>query len=36
VHRPLKLVSYLVVLLMLIAALYAAVISITYWSGISV
>ena len=33
---PLKIVSHIVVLLMLVAILYAAFISIKYWSGISV
>lgn len=33
---PLKIFSHVVVLLMLLAVLYAAFISITYWSGISV
>ena len=33
---PLKIFSHVVVLLMLIAILYAAFISIKYWSGISV
>jgi hypothetical protein len=32
----LKIFSHVVVLLMLIAILYAAFISISYWSGISV
>ncbi len=33
---PLKIFSHVVVLLMLLAIFYAAFISITYWSGISV
>jgi hypothetical protein len=33
---PLKIFSHVVVLLMLVAVLYAAFISIKYWSGISV
>jgi hypothetical protein len=33
---PLKVFSHVVVLLMLLAILYAAFISIKYWSGISV
>ena len=33
---PLRIVSHVVVLLMLAAILYAAFISIKYWSGISV
>ena len=33
---PLKIFSHVVVLLMLLAILYAAFISIKYWSGISV
>jgi len=33
---PLKIFSHVVVLLMLVAILYAAFISIRYWSGISV
>ena len=33
---PLRLFSHIVVLLMLAAILYAAFISIKYWSGISV
>ena len=33
---PLKIFSHVVVLLMLLAVLYAAFIAITYWSGISV
>lgn len=36
VHGPLKLLSYVIVLLMAVAALYASYISVTYWSGISV
>ena len=35
-HGPLKLVSYLIVLLMALAVLYAAYIAVTYWSGIGV
>ena len=35
-HGPLKLLSYVIVLLMAVAALYAYYISLTYWSGISV
>jgi hypothetical protein len=33
---PLKVFGYVVVLLMAVAMLYAAYISITYWSGIAV
>ena len=33
---PLKIFSHVVVLLMLVAMLYATFISIKYWSGISV
>lgn len=33
---PLKVFGYAVVLLMAVAILYAAYISITYWSGIAV
>lgn len=33
---PLKIFSHVVVLLMLVAMVYAAFISIKYWSGISV
>jgi hypothetical protein len=36
VHGPLKLVSYVIVLLMALAVLYAAYISVTYWTGIGV
>ena len=35
-HRPLKLFSYLVVLLMVVAILYAGYIAISNWSGIGV
>jgi len=35
-HAPLKLVSHLIVLLMAMAVLYAAYISIKYWAGIGV
>lgn len=35
-HRSLKLVSYVIVLLMALAVLYAAYISVTYWTGIGV
>jgi hypothetical protein len=35
-HGPLKFVSYLIVLLMAVAAIYALYISVTYWSGIGV
>ncbi len=35
-HGPLKLVSYAIVLLMALAVLYAAYISVTYWTGIGV
>ena len=35
-HGPLKLVSYVIVLLMALAVLYAAFISVTYWTGIGV
>jgi hypothetical protein len=35
-HRPLKLIGHVVVLLMAIAVLYAAYISIRYWHGIGV
>lgn len=35
-HGPLKLVSYVIVLLMAAAVLYAAYISVTYWTGIGV
>lgn len=33
---PLKVFGYVVVLLMAVAMVYAAYISITYWSGIAV
>lgn len=33
---PFRVFGYVVVLLMVVAMLYAAYISITYWSGISV
>jgi len=33
---PLKLFSHVVLLLMLLAILYAAFIAVTYWSGINV
>lgn len=36
VHGPLKLVSFVIVLLMALAVLYAAYISVTYWTGIGV
>lgn len=35
-HTPLRLLSHVVLLLMLAALVYAAVISIRYWSGIGV
>lgn len=35
-HGPFKVFSYVVVLLMLVAMIYAAYISIKYWSGIGV
>lgn len=35
-HGPLKLLSYVVILLMLIAMAYSGYISIEYWSGIGV
>lgn len=35
-HGPLKLLSYVVILLMLIAMVYSGYISIEYWSGIGV
>jgi hypothetical protein len=35
-HGPLKLFSYVVILLMVIALLYSGYTSITYWSGIGV
>lgn len=35
-HGPLKLLSYVVVLLMLVAILYGGYISLKYWSGIGV
>lgn len=35
-HGSLKLVSYVIVLLMVIAILYSGYTSIKYWSGISV
>jgi hypothetical protein len=35
-HGPLKLVSYLIVLLMALAVIYAVYISATYWAGIGV
>jgi hypothetical protein len=35
-HGSLKLLSYVIVLLMAVAVLYAAYISVTYWSGIGV
>jgi hypothetical protein len=36
VYGPIKLVGYLIVLLMAVAVLYAAYISVTYWAGIGV
>lgn len=35
-HGPLKLFSYVVILLMVIAMVYSAYISIKYWAGIGV
>lgn len=35
-HGPLKIVSYLIVLLMALAVVYAFYISATYWTGIGV
>lgn len=35
-HRPLKLVGYLVVAVMAVAVMYVAYISIQHWSGIGV
>jgi hypothetical protein len=35
-HGPLKLLSYVIVLIMALAVLYAAYISVTYWTGIGV
>lgn len=35
-HGPLKVLSYVVVLLMVVAVLYVAYISMTHWSGIGV
>jgi hypothetical protein len=35
-HGPLKIFSYVIILLMLLALLYSAFISIKYWSGIGV
>jgi hypothetical protein len=35
-HGVLKLVSYVIVLLMAVAVLYAAYMSVTYWRGIGV
>jgi hypothetical protein len=35
-HGPFKLFGYVVVLLMVIAIIYAAFISIKYWAGIGV
>jgi hypothetical protein len=35
-HGSLKLFSYVIILLMVIALLYSGYISITYWSGIAV
>ncbi|AKJ30879.1 hypothetical protein AAW51_4188 [Caldimonas brevitalea] len=35
-HAPLKILSYLIVLLMAIAVAYALYISFTYWAGIGV
>lgn len=36
VHRPLKLLGHVIVLLMALAIVYAAYISVTYWTGIGV
>jgi hypothetical protein len=36
VYGPIKLAGYLIVLLMAVAVLYAAYISVTYWAGIGV
>ena len=36
IHRTLKLVGTVVLLLMAVAIVYAAVISVTYWTGIGV
>jgi hypothetical protein len=36
VHGPLKLLSYIIVLLMAMAAVYALYMSVTYWTGIGV
>jgi hypothetical protein len=35
-HGPLKIFSYVIILLMLLALLYSGFISIKYWSGIGV
>lgn len=35
-HGPLKLLSYVIALLILIAMLYSGYISVQYWSGIGV
>ncbi len=35
-YRPLKIFSYVVVLLMVVAMIYAAYISVKYWAGIGV
>jgi hypothetical protein len=35
-HGPLKLVSYVIVLLMALSVAYGAYISVTYWTGIGV
>lgn len=35
-HGPLKLFSYVVILLMVVAMVYSGYISIAYWSGIGV
>ena len=36
VHGPLKLLGYIIVLLMIVAALYSVYMAVTYWSGIAV
>jgi hypothetical protein len=36
VHGPLKLLGYAIVALMAVAVIYAAYISVTYWTGIGV
>jgi hypothetical protein len=36
IFQPLRIVSYLVVLMMLASVIYAAYITLTHWSGIGV